>query len=300
MDGDAIDLRRSDPGFAHIRLDFRQGIAVGKRLRLRKAVLQSQILSLRASPGTTQRRDKIERLGQRALVQHLKERMLGVRARFAPHDGRGREIHVQPLQGYRLAVAFHFELLQVCGQAREALIVRQHRERGQIQESSIPHAEHAHQDRQIFLERRGRKMFIDVARALEKLFEAFAADDDLGNEADGGPNRITTPDPIPHREAMVRRDAKLVHGLCIGRDGDEVIAGGLLPQCADDPSARGIGVGLCLLRHKGLGAHDHQRLRRIERARQVLELRAIHVGYEVRRDVAAPFRAQRIAYQQGP
>ena len=143
-------------------------------------------------------------------------------------------------------------------------------------------------------------MPVDVAGAFQKFFEALAADDDLGNEADGGPHRIAAPDPIPHREPMIGSDAELVHGLRIGRHGHEVIAGGLLSERADDPGARRIGVGLRLLRDEGLGAHDDQGLRRIERARQILELRAIDVGHEVRRDIAAPLRAQRIAYQQGP
>ena len=143
VDGDAVDLGGADAGLAHVRLDFRQRIAVGERLRLRETVLQGQILPLGAAPGAAQRRDEIERLGQGALVQHLKERMLGIRARFTPDDGRRGEVDVLSLQRYRLAVAFHFELLQIRRQAREPLVVGQHREGGQIQESAVPHAQAA-------------------------------------------------------------------------------------------------------------------------------------------------------------
>ncbi len=77
-----------------------------------------------------------------------------------------------------------------------------------------------------------------------------------------------------------------------------MIGGRLLAERADDPRARRIGVGLRLLRRKGLRADDDQRLRRIDAADQILELRAIHVGDEMRRDVAAPLRLERIAHQQ--
>ena len=90
----------------------------------------------------------------RSLMQHLKERMLRIRARLAPHDGRRGEIDALAGERHRLAVALHFELLQIRRQARQALIVGQHRKRRQLQKSAIPHAEHSHQHRQILLERR--------------------------------------------------------------------------------------------------------------------------------------------------
>jgi len=79
-----------------------------------------------------------------------------------------------------------------------------------------------------------------------------------------------------------------------------MIARGLLAQRAHDPGSRGIGVGLRLLRHEGLGAHDDQGLRGIQSAGQILELGAIHVRHEVRCDIAAPLSPQRLAYQQRP
>ncbi len=135
------------------------------------------------------------------------------------------------------------------------------------------------------------KVSVDVAGALKKFLEALAADDDLGNQADGGPDRIAAPDPIPHGEAMIGSDTELVHGLRIGRNGDEVIAGGLLAERTDNPRSCRVGVGLRLLRDESLGTDNNQGLRRVERARQILELGAVDVGHEVRRDIAAPLRA---------
>ena len=94
-------------------------------------------LSLRAAPRAAQRRDEIERGGRRTLMQHLKERMLRVRPRLPPDDRRRGKIDALALERHRLAVAFHFQLLQVRRQAREALVVRQHRERRVVEGASF-------------------------------------------------------------------------------------------------------------------------------------------------------------------
>ena len=72
----------------------------------------------------------------------------------------------------------------------------------------------------------------------------------------------------------------------------------LLPQRTDDPGAGRVAVRLRLLRGKRLGTDDDHCFGRIDGARQILELGAIHVRHEVRRDIAAPFMAKRIANQQ--
>ncbi len=128
--------------------------------------------------------------------------------------------------------------------------------------------------------------------------EFFAADDQFRDQSDRRPHRIAAAHPIPHREAMLGRDAECVHGLGVGRHRDEMMRGRLLAQRSDDPGARRVRVGLRLLGGEGLRADDHQGLRRIDAADQILELRAIDVRHEMRRDVAAPFGLERIAHQQ--
>ena len=163
-----------------------------------------------------------------------------------------------------------------------------------MQKAPVPRAEHSHQHRQILLERSVGEMLVDGARASEELLEFFAADDEFRDQADRRPDRISPAHPIPHGKAVPGRDAEGVHGRGVGRDRDEMMRGRLIPQRSDDPGARRVRVGLRLLGGEGFRAHDHQGLRRIDAADQILELCAIHVRHEMRRDVAAPFGFERL------
>jgi hypothetical protein len=82
--------------------------------------------------------------------------------------------------------------------------------------------------------------------------------------------------------------------------GDEMNAGRLLAERPDHPRPGGVGVRLRLHGHEGLGTHDDEGFGRIERARQIFQLRAIDIGDEMRRDAAAPLVVQRLAHQQRP
>ena len=52
-------------------------------------------------------------------------------------------------------------------------------------------------------------------------------------------------------------------------------------ECRLDPPARRSGIGHRLDGREGLGSHDHQRRRRIEICEHVVDMRAVHVRYEV-------------------
>src|SRR6266403_762218 len=93
VNADPRDIRRIGAGLSAVRLDFLQRIAESERLRLGETILQCEVLTLGAAPGTAQRRDEIQRLGQGPLMQHLKERVLGIGTRLTPDDGRSGEIH---------------------------------------------------------------------------------------------------------------------------------------------------------------------------------------------------------------
>src|SRR5271170_405052 len=95
------DLRRAGARLAHVRLDLLSGMPESEGLRLGETVLQGQILRIGTTPRAAQGRDEIQRRGRRALMQHLKERMLRVRARLAPDHGRRREVDPLATQGYR-------------------------------------------------------------------------------------------------------------------------------------------------------------------------------------------------------
>ncbi len=150
------------------------------------------------------------------------------------------------------------------------------------------------------LERRLCEVPVDVACALQKFLKSLAADGEFRNQADRRPHRIAAAHPIPHGEPVVGGNAEGIHGRGIGRYRDEVIRGRLLPQSADDPGARRVGIRLGFLGDECLRANDDQGFRGIDAADQILELSAIHIGHKMRRDSAAPLMFEGVADEKRP
>ena len=181
-----------------------------------------------------------------------------------------------------LAVALHGELLEIGGKALEILLVGQHGDGLGAEEIVVPDREQPHQHRQVALERRGAEMLVHLVEAVEHGAEIVRADGEHGREADGRIHGIAAADPIPEAEHVGGVDAELRHLLGIGRDGDEMLGDGacLAVQAGQQPVARGARVGHGLERGEGLGGDDEQRLRRIEIAHRLGEVRAVDIGDE--------------------
>ena len=81
------------------------------------------------------------------------QRMLAVRAGFAPVDRPRLVAHLPAVQGHMLAVALHRQLLKVGGKALQVLFVGQDRHGLRAQKVVIPDGKEAHQHRQVILER---------------------------------------------------------------------------------------------------------------------------------------------------
>ena len=125
------------------------------------------------------RLDADEEIGRdqpRALVQQLVEGVLAVRAGLAPHDRRGLHVDDAAVAIDALAVAFHFELLQIRRQPLQVLLVGQHRVRIGAEHARIPDAEQAEHDRRVLLDRRGAEVLVHLVRAVEDLLEVAVAD----------------------------------------------------------------------------------------------------------------------------
>ena len=64
-----------------------------------------------------------------------------------------------------LAVALHLQLLEIGGEAPEPLVVGDHAMRGVPENIAVPDAEQAHEDRDVFLDRRCAEMLVDLVAA---------------------------------------------------------------------------------------------------------------------------------------
>jgi hypothetical protein len=78
-----------------------------------------------------------------------------------------------PLEVDALAVALHVELLQVRGEAREVLVVRQHGDGGGVEEVVVPEADECQEDGQVLLERRAPEVLVHGVVAAEHLGETL-------------------------------------------------------------------------------------------------------------------------------
>ena len=88
-------------------------------------------------------RNKFNRYDRRALVQHLKVRMLPVGAWLAPQNRRGLKGQSLALCINTLAVAFHFKLLQIGGQAAQGVAVGGDAAAGKAVKVAVPNVQQA-------------------------------------------------------------------------------------------------------------------------------------------------------------
>src|SRR3546814_5646733 len=132
-----------------------------------------------------------------------------------------------------LAVALHVGLLQVCGELRQALIVRQHGQRAMAKEVDIPDTGKTLQQRQVLGRRGGCEMHVHLVRAGQQLVKAVDADAQRDRQADGGPQRIASADPVPELQHAFGRNPEAAGDLRIGRDADEMPVPAI--RCAAKP-----------------------------------------------------------------
>ena len=112
------------------------------------------------------------------------------------------------------------------------------------EEVAVPDADERHDERQVFLRRRGAEVLVHVMEAREEFAKAGGPDRDHRRESDGRVHRVAATDPVPKAEHVVGVDAELGNLGAIGRDGDEVFGDrGWILEFLEAPSAGGLRVG---------------------------------------------------------
>ena len=151
-----------------------------------------------------------------SLVDQLIERVLPVGSRFAPINWTCVVRNHLAVHGDAFAVAFHCELLHVCGEALQVLFVRKHSYRVGVEKIVVPDANEGHQYGKVLRKRCIAEVLIHLAESAEHGIKLFGADCQHCGEPDGGVHGITSADPIPETEHVFRVDAEFGYLCCVG------------------------------------------------------------------------------------
>ena len=202
-----------------------------------------------------------------------------VRPRLAPVDRASAVFTWRSVDSYGLAVTFHRQLLDVCGEPTQALAVRQHCDGRNVEEGAVPYIEQPHEHRKILCSRCGAEMLIHRMEPIKHGPKLFGADRDHGGETDRRVHGVAATDPIP--EAELPGDSKRSYRLVVRRDGNHLHAHTRLPQGIDQPGTDTCGVHHGLDRGERLRRNDDQACCRID-----LLQHSLHIGWiDVRDEV---------------
>ena len=222
----------------------------------------------------------------RSLVDELVERMLTVRAGLAPDDRTGGVIDALVVDVDALAVALHIALLQVGGEPTKILVVGEYRDGFGVPEVVVPDSEERHDDRNIFTERRRAEIFVDFMGAGKKLFEILESDRKRDTQTNRAPKGITSADPVPEFEHVLRIYAKLFDGVAVCRKRDEMLRDRLFVlRGAEEPRLGGFRVCHRFLRRERFRRDDKERRFRIELFERFGDMSSVDVGNEVGRNI---------------
>ena len=141
-------------------------------------------------------------------MDQLIERVLAVRAGFAPINRAGLVIHLLAVERDVFAVALHRQLLEVRGKAFQVLLVRQHRHGFRAQKIRVPNREQSHEHRQILRKRCGAEMFVHFVKPREHRAIMLRPDGQHRRKADGRIHRVAPADPVPEAEHVGRINAE--------------------------------------------------------------------------------------------
>ena len=248
------------------------GLAEGESLRLREEVSQEQLVNVllavlgrvdRVSEGQEVRGDQAG-----ALVDQLVESVLAVGAGLAPEDFTGCVVDEGAVCANGLAVGLHGQLLQVCGEAVQVLVVGQNRVGLSTEEVHVPDVQQTHQNGYVLSQGSGAEVLIHCMEASEEVSENLRTENDSQGGADSGVYRVAAANPVPEAESVLGVNAECCNLIQRGGDSHEVLCHGFgcfltfqsasLSQCGQQPLACHTRVGQGLEGAESLGRDDEQ------------------------------------------
>ncbi len=130
-------------------------------------------------------------------------------------------------------------------------------------------------------------MTIHEVGTVQKLLEVFKANIQCNRQADRGPQRVPSADPVPKGEHVLLINAKVLHLRSVGGQGDEVLGNGrpVVAGLLQEPVLGRGGVGDGFLGRERLGSDDEERRLGVEALDNLGKVSSVDVGDKV--DVGA-------------
>ncbi len=243
------------------------------------------------------RDDEFDRGQMRSLMKQLEHRMLRIGADPAPGDRRGLLRHRLSFESHRLAVRFHFELLQIGRQKPQPLVIGEHRARLAAQAIGVNLVGEGREQADIVGAVGEAEMAVHLGGAFEQVGKGVPAQCERRGKADRRPERIAAADGFAERQNARFVDPPLHRALGLGGQRDET-ADRIFDARLVEPLQRRIGVEQGFGGGEGLRCDRDQRMLGAEFGEDFVERGAVDVRHH--RDViSVAMTAERVDEQVG-
>jgi hypothetical protein len=95
--------------------------------------------------------------------------------------------------------------------------------KGRTIEVVVPDSDESQDDGEVLLEGSLLEVLVHLVGSGKELLKVLVADGEGDRETDGGPEGVSSTDPVPELEHVVGGDAELGDGGSVGGKGDEVL-----------------------------------------------------------------------------
>ena len=182
-------------------LDFLFCFAKGKCLSLSKEVGEQDIVMVSNWVLRLNRREEIAWDEFGSLVDQLVEGVLAIGACLTPDDGTSLVVDSLGVLCDEFAVAFHLKLLQIVGKASHVLVVRENSNGISAVEVVVPDSNQGHDHGKIVFQFGRLEVAVHLVGTFEELLEALVSDDEGDRQANGGPEGVSSANPVPELQS---------------------------------------------------------------------------------------------------
>ena len=157
-------------------------------------------------------------------MKQLIKGMLAVSSWLAPTDRGCCLRDLCSNDGNLFSVALHRQMLQICRESLEIVLIRKDRHRLGTEEVVVPDGQQAHEHRHIPFEGSGEKVHVHLMEAIQHGAKILWANGKHDRKAHRRTERIAPTHPVPDLEHVSGIDTEVRHFGRIHRDGNKVFS----------------------------------------------------------------------------